>query len=206
VFAALQVADGLNFSAGANLRLIGNHSNSNQRYGVSLGVGVTQTVLIGNSYLGNGTADRNVARADLDLDLVGGAKATSPQSIYASTSNFGLTTSSATKLSQTITVPAGFTSAIVSVTGRVYAINNTASVDYLFANAQIDTFVGNGMPIVATASNGSALNVAPFAKVLTGLTPGDTFTILVNAATSFADWISQASNQADMNGTVSWYR
>lgn len=129
-----------------------------------------------------------------------------PQAIYAQTSNFGLRITSATVLSTTITVPAGFTSAAVSVVGRAFAINSTTSVDYLYADARIAGTPGHGLPIVATASNGSALNVAPYSKVLTGLTPGSTFVIAVNAATSFASWAADSSNSADLSGIINWYR
>ena len=162
-------------------------------------------------------SDLTTAQADIAAnvasinDLL--TKVVRTDAIFASASNFSLSTSSATKVSLTITVPAGFTKAAVSVIGRVFAINNNTTggpagtgLDYLYADARIAGFVGNGMPLVANGSNGSAMNVAPFAKVLTGLTPGDTFTILVNAATSYLSWAAQASNKADLSGTISWYR
>jgi len=128
------------------------------------------------------------------------------QSIYNTASNFALSTLSATKVSLTITVPAGFTTAAVSVIGRVFAITPNASADYLYADARIDSYVGLGLPLYVSGTGYSALNVAPFSHVLTGLTGGGTFNILVNAATSYLAWAANAQNQADLTGTIGWYR
>ena len=129
-----------------------------------------------------------------------------PQYVYDYTSGFGLSTTIAHVRRTTITVPADVTSAIVSVSARIYAINNTAWLDYLYCQANIAGFNGLALPVAASGSNGSALNVSPFATTLSGLTPGATFTIDIDGLTAFGAWGANASNQADVAGTILWFR
>jgi hypothetical protein len=134
-----------------------------------------------------------------------------PQSIYSSASNFALTTTPTTLKTVTVTVPAGFTSAVVTVLARVFAINpNTTGgpagtgLDYLFCHPTVAGVSGAEMPLVATGSQGSAMNVSPLATVLTGLTPGGTFTVTVNASTDYLSWSAYTNNVAEISGTILW--
>jgi len=126
--------------------------------------------------------------------------------IYSSATNFALSTTNATKASLTVTVPDGFTTAAVSAIGRVYAINPNTGADYLYAQAQIGAYNGLGLPMYVPGAGYSAMNVAPFSKVLTGLTSGGTFSILVNAATANLAWAANTLNLAELSGTIGWYR
>jgi len=219
----LQTADGLNIgpsTTSTNLRLLGNYSGGNNRYGVQLGGGVTQTVLIGNSYLGNGTADRNnAALADLDLDLVGGAQATRSQSVWATVSGFALSasyphTAPLTVIKTvTITVPAGFTSANVSVISRVFAYNNntagginTLGGDYLLAQTGIAGTLDFALLQVVDGSGSSGIITSPLATTLTGLTPGSTFTITIGANSDYLNWAAATGNVATVSGNILWFR
>ena len=136
-----------------------------------------------------------------------------PQSIYASVSNFALTTTPTTLQTTTITVPAGMTSSVVTVMARVFAINpNTTGgpagtgLDYLFCHPTVGAVSGAEMPLVATGSQGSAMNVSPLSTVLTGLTGGGTFTITVNASTDYLSWSAYTNNVAEISGNILWFR
>lgn len=129
-----------------------------------------------------------------------------PQYVYDYTTNFAVGTTVAHVRRTTITVPAGFTSAIVNVTGRVYAVNSTAGLDYLYTQTNVKGFNGLALPLPVSASGGSGFNVSPFSVLLSGLTPGSTFTIDVDAFTAFGAWASSASNTMDVSGTILWFR
>ena len=135
------------------------------------------------------------------------------QYVFDSLTNFALTTTFHSIRAKTITVPAGFTSAVVSVTARVMAINpnttggsNGAGADYLYAGTNIDGFNGNALPLSIGGSGGSSINVAPFSTTLTGLTAGSTFTITIDAGTAFLGWAANASNVGEVSGHILWFR
>jgi hypothetical protein len=135
-----------------------------------------------------------------------------PQTVFLSANNFAVDVTPSAKVTTTITVPAGFTTAVVTVTGRVYAINpNTTGGfgtggDFLYASARVNTDACNGMPLVVLGSNSSGINVAAFSTVLTGLTGGDTFTISVRASTAYLTWAANTSNAAEVSGMILWFR
>jgi len=125
--------------------------------------------------------------------------------IYDYVTNFPVTVAPSFIRTTTITVPAGFTQAIVSVTARVYAINGTAGLDYLYCQANVSGSSGLAIPTQVAAS-GSGTNVSPFSSVLTGLTGGGTFSVQITASTAFASWPANASNAGDVAGSVIWLR
>ena len=136
-----------------------------------------------------------------------------PQAVYDSTTNFALTTGLGALRTTTITVPSGMTSAAVTVTGRVYAINpnttggaDAAGADYLTAQSAIAGNTSLALPILAKGSSGSTINVAPVSTVLTGLVPGSTFTLTVSAKTQYASWATNAANTVDVSGQILWFR
>jgi hypothetical protein len=129
-----------------------------------------------------------------------------PQAIYASDQNFALATTDVAVTSVTITVPAGFTSAVVSIVGRVYATNPNAAYDYLIAVSKISGISAANLPLLVGASGGSGITVAPNSRVLTGLTPGGTFVVEVRAYVSFANWAANAQNTAELSGVILWFR
>ena len=129
-----------------------------------------------------------------------------PKFLYDATSGFGLSPTIAHVRRTTITVPDGVTSAIVSVTARIYAVNDTAGLDYLYCQANVAGYNGNAFPTPASGSNGSGTNVSPFSVLLTGLAPGSTFTVDIDGLTAFGTWSPNAANQADVAGTILWFR
>lgn len=155
-----------------------------------------------------------------DLTLRGGiigndalTTPTAPGVVWATASNFAVSTSYTTLITRTVTVPPGFTSAAVSLTGRVFAIDpnttggsNGSGADYLYALTTIAGIDGNGLPIPLGGYNGSIINACPLSTILTGLTPGGTFTVSLSAASSFQAFAADASNTADLGGSILWFR
>jgi hypothetical protein len=135
-----------------------------------------------------------------------------PQKIYADATNFAITTAYTVKASTTITVPAGFTQAVVAVTARVLATNSNATgginagSDSLYCKASIAGDVGRGLPVIVLGSGSWGVNVSPFSTVLTGLTPGSTFTVTANAMAFFQPWATNTNNEAEVSGTILWLK
>jgi hypothetical protein len=125
--------------------------------------------------------------------------------VYGTTANLTLTTAWTTLKTATITVPGGMTSAAVSVTSRVYAINSTGAPDWFQARTIIAGTNGNSFPLLCPAG-GSGLNVAPLAVDLSGLVPGTTFTIMTEAMSTTAAWATNAANTAEISGSILWFR
>ena len=155
-----------------------------------------------------------------DLTLRGGiigndalTNPTAPGVVWADLHNFGLSTTLTNKLTSTITVPAGFTTAAVSVVGRCFVYNpNTtggydgAGGDYLFAQTNVAGYNGNTLPLAMSGSNGSATAVSPFSTVLSGLTPGGSFTVQMAASTYYAPVAADPGNTIELSGSILWFR
>jgi len=145
----------------------------------------------------------------LPAGIIGNDALTSPVApglIYAIEQGFSLATSDAAFLTRTVTVPAGFTSAVVSVVGRVFAINPNTGYDYLSAVSKINGTGGASIPLLVGGSGGSGINVSPFSRVLTGLTPGGTFSLEVRGNTNTASWAANGANTCELSGTILWFR
>lgn len=129
-----------------------------------------------------------------------------PISSYDYVTNFAVTTTLTNIRTKTIPVPAGFTKAAVALTVRVYATNNSAGLDYLYAQANINGFNGLALPVAATNGNGSAMNVSTFSAVLDGANLGSNLVLQIAAQTAFGAWSSDPVNAADLSASVAWYR
>jgi hypothetical protein len=138
---------------------------------------------------------------------------TVPQFIYATTNTYVVTTTETTRASVTVTVPAGFTAAVVSVMGRVDGRNgnttggwDAAGGDLLHSRSVIAGVPGLDMDLSVLGSGDHAVSVMPLATVLTGLTPGGTFVLAANVWSEYQNWPAHAKNIAEISGTVTWYR
>lgn len=129
-----------------------------------------------------------------------------PDLIYKATSGFALTKAGADVAADAITVPEGYTSAVVTATARVFGYNNTAAVDYLNAQLHIDQYGGQSIPSVATANGGSATNEPPLSVVLYDLTAGQQIPFGVFAWSGFANWATNSGNVAEISGSIIWFR
>lgn len=162
----------------------------------------------------DGTIEMNDAQ--IRGGIIGNDALTSPtksEAIYASTTNFSLTTTPTNKLTKTLTVPTGFTSAAITVTARVFIFNpNTtggydgAGGDYLYGAANIAGLNGWSLPLAVSGSSGSGTNISTFSTVLTGLTPGGSVLVQAEAQTAFASVAADPGNTAELSGMVTWYR
>ena len=159
------------------------------------------TIIGGNAVI---TGTLSLPAGIVDNDAL--ASPVKPQYIFASGTGFALATTDAAVASSTITVPAGFTSAVVSVVGRVYATNPNAGYDYLITVSKIDGTGCANLPLLVGGSGGSGIVVAPYSRVLTGLTGGGTFVVEVRAYANTAAWAANAQNTAELSGTILWFR
>jgi hypothetical protein len=131
-----------------------------------------------------------------------------PGLVSLTVTGFALTTTPTAVLSGSAAVPAGFSGCVVSLVGRVYAGNTTASAGFLSAQAKINGVSGNAVPVhvgVSGQPDDTALNVATCSVVLTDLTPGAVVPVQLLAWTDAAAWTADAANLADLTGTVAWF-
>ena len=136
-----------------------------------------------------------------------------PGILYTAAQGFSVTTTMTARASITVTCPEGFTEAAISAVGRVFAYNpnttggsNGAGADYLSVQTAIAGYYGYALPLSIGGSGGSNVGNGPFSTILPGLTPGDTFTVTVSAQSSFLGWAANASNTAEISGSILWLR
>lgn len=115
-----------------------------------------------------------------------------------------------TVVSRTITVPPGFTTAVVQGFGTIYAMNSTATLDYLYACVFIDWPAGStsGRQLLTplTANNGSGHLAVNKQTEITGLSPGDRITVRMTVKSAFANLPATANNGSSINLLVIWAR
>jgi hypothetical protein len=168
---------------------------------------------------GNTTIGGNAAitgTLSLPAGIIGNDALTSPsapQSIYATTNTYAVTTTETTRASVTVTVPAGFTAAVVNVMGRVDGRNgnstggwDAAGGDLLHTRAVIAGVPGIDMDLSVLGNGDHDVSVMPLATVLPGLTPGGTFVLAANVWSEYQNWPAHAKNIAEISGTITWYR
>lgn len=130
------------------------------------------------------------------------ASATAPGAVSQSASSFAVPTAGAYLISTTVTVPTGYSSATIALTGRVFALNPGASDDYLYCRLSINGTLSTAVPVLAPAGV-AVLNVAAEAMVLNGLS--SPFTVALWASSNSAGWAANASNVADIAGSIVWF-
>lgn len=126
--------------------------------------------------------------------------------VSMSAGNFAVTMLGAAVIETSVQVPSGFDSCVVYLTGRVYARNTTAGVDYLYARTVTNGVTSTALPIPVAAVDtfgDVAANTAHSATVLSGL--GSSFTLQVWAASATADWTADPGNTADLSGVLLWF-
>lgn len=129
-----------------------------------------------------------------------------PGVVSNETTGFGITTSSATKLSGSISVPAGFSSAAISVIARTFALDNDTvnPTDYLYSRVTLGGVSSSEVPLACTYNGGSGTSVSPLSVVLTSL--GASIAYSVSAHSAFANWGTDALNRVSLSGSVLWFR
>lgn len=133
------------------------------------------------------------------------ANLVSPQSVWkGTTANFGLTVAWSTLVTQTLTVPADVNAVQVIGFVRLVATNTTASKDYLYSDFDIAGLSCGGFATPVDPGD-PGTSFCSFARTMTGLTPGSTFTLTASGSTSFASW-SSTDNVCQISASVTWYR
>lgn len=126
-----------------------------------------------------------------------------PGLVMLSASGFAIGTTPVAVLQGQVTVPARMTRCVVSLTGRAYATNSTAALDFLTARVAAAGVLGNGVPVRMPAGE-ARLNVATLAVVLEDLVPGGTFPVAVSVASTSASWAANPGNFVDLAGSLGW--
>jgi len=160
----------------------------------------------------DGTIEMN--DAEIRGGIVGNDALTSPVipgSVWQTASNFALNTSWSTVITATVTVPAGVTSAAVSAKGSVTGFMNQDSpdgVDYLYGMLFVASDSSGTYPLAVSDLGGSGTVHLFRDTVLTGLTPGGSFVIALQASTGYETWTSPSSpgNSARLGASIQWYR
>ena len=134
-----------------------------------------------------------------------------PGSVWQTASNFALNTSWSTVVTATVTVPTGVTSAAVSAKGSVTGFMNQDSpdnVDYLYGMLFVASASSGTYPLAVSDLGGSGTVHVFRDTVLTGLTPGGSFIIALQASTGYETWTSPSSpgNSARLGASIQWYR
>lgn len=112
---------------------------------------------------------------------------------------FATTTTLADKASTSITVPAGFTSALVLAVGSV--VYQDTAANRFDARA---TIAGNAGPTIINLANLTACSSVFHERSLTGLTPGSSITLAVQVRSAVA--ASNSANQALVSGLAVFTR
>ncbi len=135
------------------------------------------------------------------------------QSIYLDARNFALGTGWTILASQAITVPAGFTSALVTVTGQVGCYNphttggsDGAGSDFLLCRPYVGAVTGNALGAQFPGSNWWGNAVTLLSTVLSGLSGGGTFGVGVQASIDYTSMPAYAANEATLSGNIQWFR
>lgn len=128
-----------------------------------------------------------------------------PATFYERADGWATTTTFQTKVTETLTTPAGFTKAIVSASAWATATNTTAVTDNMYLRPVIDGANGPADYISGIAPGASGSGQASDSRLVSGLTDGQTFTVTVEVRSGNA-WGASAGNIAIINGTVLWFR
>ena len=129
-----------------------------------------------------------------------------PGALSDESTGFGITTSNAVKLSGTITVPSGVSSAAIFATSRVFALDKstTSPTDYLYSHLTLGGVSAAEVPLAVSYNGGSGTSISPLSVVLTGL--GSSIAYSVSAHAGFDSWGSDALNRANVSGLILWFR
>jgi len=139
-------------------------------------------------------ADLNaVINAQIDFGSIG----------YSATA-FTIPTSMSNVVSQTITIPAGYTRAAILGVATIGAWNGSAGGGYIYASTVVNGSPGAIMPIYVGASSYGEVTASAI-RTLTGLTPGGTITVQVGCYATGA-WGSNASNIANLDAIAIFRR
>ncbi len=165
---------------------------------------------------GDATFSGNVAidgTLQLPAGIIGNEALANPLSFYADDANaegFALSTERTTLAALNVTVPAGFTRAVVLGIGTIFGGNSTPALDYMRGRVYVDTptYSAWGRELIEplTPNNGSGNLTVTKQSVVAGLTGGQVLTVRVTAHSDFANLPARPLNGATISATVIWAR
>lgn len=119
----------------------------------------------------------------------------------AGISNYAIDTVPTVRASVILTVPSGFSRAIVIANATAMGTNSGTAAEYLYASATVQTVNGGELYTSAPAGIGASIS-SPFQPTLTGLTGGDTITVGVATRAGTSTWAADPANQAAISATA----
>lgn len=139
------------------------------------------------------------------------ASPVSPDWGFASASNYPLPAGQAnrvTRASFTLTVPAGYTKALIQAWAQDTGVNSTGTFDYLQSYVSIGGGSGRWAwcPSPTTPAGYSTTSLATSTYLMTGLTGGQTITIASQPYTTNAGWVAATGNGTILAATCLYLR
>lgn len=139
---------------------------------------------------------------NLPAGIIGNESLATPltfESNWVNASNFPITATSSPKASMTLSVPAGFTRAVVQVFGLLQAINRASTSNYLRAQSRLTTSnggVSTGRQLITSIPGAGGLNALTVMvqREYTDLPNGTTFTGELLASADYGTLDSDAFN------------
>ena len=115
--------------------------------------------------------------------------------------NYAIDTTATLRASVMLTVPAGFTRAVIISNAVAAGTNSGTTADYLYVSAVVQS-VNGGELYTSTPAGTAASLTSPFTPTLEGLSGGDTITVGVATRAGTATWAADPSNQASISATA----
>ena len=130
-----------------------------------------------------------------------------PLAPHGDSVNFPMTVAWATRATVTVTVPAGYTRALVFAVGQASVVNTTGGLDQLCLDTLINGVVPPGWLATTDVPSTNIGSVAAAGtKLLTGLTGGGTFTVAARVSTAIAAWGANVANACNVDASVTFLR
>jgi hypothetical protein len=130
----------------------------------------------------------------------------SSEPLYADSVNFAVTTSDATVVSATLTVPAWANRALVHVNHHLTGRNSTLAAAYLYTSVWITTLgAASSQNLQSIAANGIGFVSASLSDE-GAVTPGSTILVEGRAMVGAGPWAASAFNQGHLTGFAIYTR
>ena len=134
------------------------------------------------------------------------ASLVTPEGIDGLANNFAITMAPADILTIPPTVPAGISSACISVVGEFGAKNTSASTDSCSFSIWLSGYGASFARDITLAPSVYGSASGSDAYVVSALTPGTVINLRVEASTTGADWTAFAGNYVKLRGFALWFR
>lgn len=129
----------------------------------------------------------------------------SPQTAHADVANFSLATgANVEKVRATVTVPDGYTRALVMASASLASKNTTTATDSMYVDCRVNGSVSgwSSQTSVSAGESGFVINVST--ALLTGL--GSSFYVAANASTGLAAWAASTTSAINVDAIVLFLR